>query len=71
MFYLCAIYFDEPLDMWRVALLPIDTVACVMSVEANNWQEARELIEECGLVRVAGYGGHFSQCVVAGNAFLL
>lgn len=56
MFFLCAIYLDEPLDMWRVALLPIDTGASIMKVEANNWQEAREQVNERGLVHVAGYG---------------
>lgn len=55
-FYLCVIGFDRPLDAWRVALLSTDTGASVMAVLAASWQEAREHINEQGLVHVAGHG---------------
>jgi hypothetical protein len=55
-FYLCIIEREALQKMDRVALVDAPGWICLEEIQAVGWQEARELLEECGLVHMAGYG---------------
>lgn len=59
MFYLCVIETNR--DMDRVALLSEPSAEAIQEADAVTWQEARECIDDRGLVHVAGHGW-FKSC---------
>ncbi|MGG4774845.1 hypothetical protein ACLO87_09450 [Paenalcaligenes sp. Me52] len=55
-FYLCIIERDALPKMDRVALVDDPGWRCLQEVQAAGWREAREQVNERGLVHVAGHG---------------
>lgn len=56
MFYLCILGYDADVQALRVALLTESTGAALQIIEADNWVDAREVVDTRQFRHVPGFG---------------